>query len=151
MWESLFGTGGGAAAGGAAGGGQGLFLNPGFLNFLAGTGASLDPNGVGGAIGTNAQQWIQSQQMAQAAAKQDQKWAALIQAIGGTKGKKISLSSNSQTGKSTVSIDGTNENAEQNQGLGKLDAPIKTQTNTEDSFSNWLSQLNKFTQMYGGK
>ena len=62
-----------------------LFADPNFQSLLAGTGAALDPNGVGGAMGKATLGMIQSKQMGKAVAKQDGRWTALIEALGSGK------------------------------------------------------------------
>ena len=59
---------------------EGLFGDPNFINFLAGTGAGLDPNGVGGAVGKATQGMVQNQQMGKAMEKQDKRMQAFIEA-----------------------------------------------------------------------
>lgn len=48
-----------------------LFNDRNFLNMLAGTGAGLDPEGVGGAVGKATQQYIRSLATQEAVAKED--------------------------------------------------------------------------------
>lgn len=60
----------------------GFFENPAFQSFLAQVGASLDPEGFGGAVGKAVTQQIQSKQTAKIAEKQDKRWDALIAALG---------------------------------------------------------------------
>lgn len=48
-----------------------LFSNPNFQSLLAGIGAKLDPQGVGGALGTATQQYVQSLAAQKALAQQE--------------------------------------------------------------------------------
>lgn len=69
------------------GGGLGtLFANPQFLSLLAGIGARLDPQGVGGALGGAAQEYIKGKAALSSAqdiqARQDRRRADLMRALG---------------------------------------------------------------------
>lgn len=91
--------------GGAGGSGiAGLFSDPNFINMLAGAGAAIDPNGVGGAVGKGVQQWNQNKQMGKAMEKQDQRWSALIEAMGKGQVGKANISEDSKTGKTSISL-----------------------------------------------
>lgn len=62
---------------GEPGGISQLFSDPNFLGLLAGVGARLDPEGVGGAIGVPAQQLIQGQAAQKALGEQEKRRSAL--------------------------------------------------------------------------
>ena len=74
-----------AATAKSGGGMMGMFSDPNFINFLAGTGARMDPEGVGGALGGATQEWVQSQQMAKAMEKQGDLMDRLLEALAGGK------------------------------------------------------------------
>lgn len=63
------------------GGLTGMFNDPGFLSFLAQLGAGFDPEGAGGVIGRATIGSIESQQAGNVAAKQDQRWSAILDAL----------------------------------------------------------------------
>ena len=86
-----------------------LFSDPNFQSFLAGTGAGLDPQGVGGAIGVPAQQMIQSKAAQKAtaagASKQDKFMQQLVQLLGGLTPKETPGPTSVKMGPGQMSID----------------------------------------------
>ena len=117
-----------------------LFADPGFQSLLAGTGAALDPKGVGGALGNATLGMIQSKQMGKAVAKQDQRWTALIEALGSGKIGSASVKTDEKGGTS-MSL----KAPEGGPGLGALSQPsienvspdVSTQQNP---FANWFNK-----------
>lgn len=126
--------------GGQGGGGiGGLFADPNFQSFLAGTGAALDPDGVGGAVGKATQGMIQNKQMGKAMEKQDARWKAVIDAIG-----------TGSVGKATIKEDGkggtTLTLGAPEGGLGSLNQPVQQQPQQdgfEQAFFNTFSGMLK--------
>ena len=122
-----------APASTGGGGVGGLLADPNFQNFLAGTGAALDPEGVGGALGKATQGMIQNKQMGKAMEKQDARWNALIEAMAGGKVGKATLKEDPKGG-TTVTL-GAPES-----GLGSLSQPSQSaqlaQPNFLDDFSS---------------
>ena len=104
------GTGGGGIAG--------LLADPNIQSLMAGVGANLDPDGVGGAVGKPVQSMIQNKQMGKAMEKQDARWKAVIDAIG-----------TGSVGKATIKEDGkggtTLTLGAPEGGLGTLNQPIQ--------------------------
>ena len=131
---------GAPSPGGDTGGVGGLFADPNFINFLAGTGAALDPEGVGGALGKPVQAWNQNKQMGKAMEKQDQRWGSLMEAMAGGKVGKATLKEDGKGG-STVTL-GAPEG-----GLGTLNQQPATQP-AVDPFQQWMSQMQSFQQTY---
>ena len=70
-----------------------MFNDPNFINFLAGTGARMDPEGVGGALGGATQEWVQGEQAGKAATaqrdEQREMFALLVEAMKGKNKVKI--------------------------------------------------------------
>uniref|UniRef100_A0A6M3XN83 Uncharacterized protein n=1 Tax=viral metagenome TaxID=1070528 RepID=A0A6M3XN83_9ZZZZ len=86
-----------------------LISDPNFQSFLAGTGAGLDPQGVGGAIGVPAQQMIQSKAAQKAtaagASRQEKFMQQLIQLLGGLTPKEMPGPTSVKMGPGQMSID----------------------------------------------
>jgi len=139
--ENVSAVGGNAGAQPSGNGISGLFADPNFQSFLAGTGAALDPNGVGGAIGKTTQGMIQSKQMGKAMEKQDKKWNALIEALGTGKVGSASLKEDGQGG-TTVSLKAP-------EGLGDLNKPM-AQDVKPSPFEDWMSGMSKWKDKYLG-
>ena len=111
-----------------------LFTDPGFLSMLAGTGAKLDPNGFGGALGGATQQWIQSEQAGKAAAKQSGMIKDVIEALKGTGGS-VKVGQNGEVNVSVKSnvTGATGQPAASSSALGSiggLEAPTSPASNT---------------------
>lgn len=122
----------------------GLFNDPNFINFLAGTGAGLDPEGVGGALGKPAQAWNQNKQMGKAMAKQDARWQSLIEAMAGGKVGKATLKEDGKGG-TTVTM-GAPEG-----GLGTLSQPVQQPAEPVSIFDQYMQNIQGFQQKWGGK
>lgn len=88
---NAFGYGEPGAASGGGGGWTQIFSDPNFLNFLAGTGARMDPEGAGGAIGGATQDMIQQQQMGKAMEKQGDMMDRLLEALAGGRVRSASI------------------------------------------------------------
>ena len=114
-----------------AGGGGGvskLLEDPNIQNLMAGIGAGLDPDGVGGAVGKATQGMIQNKQMGKAMEKQDARWKAVIDAIG-----------TGSVGKATIKEDGkggtTMTLGAPEGGLGTLNQPTQQQQDPMQSLA----------------
>lgn len=117
--------------------GGGIFADPNFQSFLAGAGASLDPEGVGGAVGKATQGVIQNRQMGKAMEKQDRRWSALIEAMAGGK-----------VGSATIKEDGkggTSVSLKAPEGLGSLSAPTQEQVSP---FQEYMSNMQGWFAKY---
>ena len=115
-----------------------LFADPGFQSVLAGTGAALDPKGVGGALGNATLGMIQSKQMGKATAKQDQRWTALIEALGSGKLGSASVKTDEKGGTS-MSLKAPEVS------LGALNQPsaatVSPDAGTQQNpFANWFNK-----------
>lgn len=123
-----------------------MFADPNFVNFLAGTGAALDPDGVGGAVGKATQAVVQNKQMGKAMAKQDARWQSLIEAMAGGKVGKATLKEDGKGG-TTVTL-GAPEG-----GLGALNQPVQQQQAPEAAsiFDQYMQNIQSFQQKWGGK
>ena len=131
--------------GGAGGGGvAGLFADPNFQNFLAGTGAALDPDGVGGAVGKATQGMIQNKQMGKAMEKQNARWTALMEAMAGGKVGKVTLKEDGKGG-STITL-GAPEG-----GLGTLNQPVQQPTMPESPFTQYMNNMQNWMLKWGGQ
>lgn len=126
------------------GGVAGLFADPNFQSFLAGTGAALDPDGVGGAVGKATQSMIQNKQMGKAMEKQDARWQSLMEALAGGKVSKATLKEDPKGG-TTITL-----GAPEGGGLGALDQPIQPQTQPQapPTFQDFMTS---WTQKWGGQ
>lgn len=136
------GTGGGGSGGGIAG----LLADPNIQSLMAGVGANLDPDGVGGAVGKPVQGMIQNKQMGKAMEKQDARWNALIEAMAGGKVGSASIKTDPKGGTS-VSL-----KAPEN-GLGTLSQPMQ-QTPAADvsnsPFTQYMNNMQQWFQKFGG-
>ena len=110
------------------GGIAGLLADPNIQSLMAGVGANLDPEGVGGAIGKPTQAMIQNKQMGKAMEKQDARWKAVIDAIG-----------TGSVGKATIKEDGkggtTMTLGAPEGGLGTLNQPTQQQQDPMQSLA----------------
>lgn len=129
----------------AGGGVSGLLADPNFQNFLAGTGAALDPDGVGGAVGKATQGMIQNKQMGKAMEKQDKRWQSLIDAMAGGKVGKATLKEDGKGG-TTVTL-GAPEG-----GLGTLSQPMQqpAQDSEQKFYGMFSGMLKKMGFDFGG-
>ena len=124
------GTGGGGVAG--------LLADPNIQSLMAGVGANLDPDGVGGAVGKPVQGMIQNKQMGKAMEKQDARWNALIEAMAGGKVGKATLKEDPKGG-TTVTL-GAPEG-----GLGSLSQPSQSAQPAQPNFlDDFSSQFKNF-------
>lgn len=110
------------------GGVAGLLADPNVQNLMAGIGAGLDPEGVGGAIGKPTQAMIQNKQMGKAMEKQDARWTALIEAMAGGKVGKATLKEDGKGG-TTLTL-GAPEG-----GLGTLNQPMQPEQDPMQSLA----------------
>ena len=132
------------------GGGVGaMFSDPNFISFLAGTGAALDPNGVGGAVGNATQKMVQNQQMGKAMAKQDQRWSALIEAMGKGQVGKASISEDSKTGKTSVSLSAPENGGGLSQPSGMAQPGDFATVEQPNYFAQYLQPLQDWASKYG--
>ena len=110
------------------GGIAGLLADPNIQSLMAGVGANLVPEGVGGAIGKPTQAMIQNKQMGKAMEKQDARWKAVIDAIG-----------TGSVGKATIKEDGkggtTMTLGAPEGGLGTLNQPTQQQQDPMQSLA----------------
>lgn len=135
------GTGGGGGGGGIAG----LLADPNIQSLMAGVGANLDPDGVGGAVGKPVQGMIQNKQMGKAMEKQDARWTALIDAMAGGKVGKATIKEDGKGG-TTMTL-GAPEG-----GLGALNQPIQqTAPAQPDFFDNFAGQFKDVLSSLGIK
>lgn len=130
------------------GGVAGLLADPNVQNLMAGIGASLDPEGIGGAIGKPTQAMIQNKQMGKAMEKQDARWIALIEAMAGGKVGSASIKTDPKGGTS-VSLKAPES------GLGTLNQPMQ-QTPTpaadvsDSPFTQYMNNMQQWFQKFGG-
>ena len=117
-----------------------LLNDPNFQSFLAGTGAGLDPEGVGGAIGNAAKGMIQNRQMGKAMEKQDKRWKNLMELLGGS-AKNVTIRQDGKGG-TTMSLDAA-ENS-----LGSMHSPLK-ETNLVDPMENLPKSFTEFLNNMG--
>ena len=137
--------------GGSTGGGiAGLLADPNIQSLMAGVGANLDPDGVGGAVGKPVQGMIQNQQMGKAMEKQDQRWTALIDAMAGGKVGSASIKTDPKGGTS-VSLKAPES------GLGTLSQPMQPApapapaADVSDSpFTQYMNNMQQWFQKFGG-
>ena len=134
------GTGGGGVAG--------LLADPNIQSLMAGVGANLDPDGVGGAVGKPVQGMIQNKQMGKAMEKQDARWNALIEAMAGGKVGSASIKTDPKGGTS-VSLKAPES------GLGTLSQPMQVAptptTDASDSpFTQYMNNMQQWFQKFGG-
>ena len=128
------------------GGVGGLLADPNIQSLMAGIGAGLAPEGVGGAVGKATQGMIQNKQMGKAMEKQDKRWQALIDAMAGGKVGKATLKEDPKGG-TTITL-GAPEG-----GLGSLDKPLQpaAQPAIEASpFSQYMNNMQSWFQKFGG-
>jgi hypothetical protein len=131
----------------SGGGGVGeLLADPNIQSLMAGIGAGLAPEGVGGAVGKATQGMIQNKQMGKAMEKQDARWTALIEAMAGGKVGSASIKTDPKGGTS-VSL-----KAPEN-GLGTLSQPMQ-QTPAADvsnsPFTQYMNNMQQWFQKFGG-
>ena len=126
------------------GGVNGVLSDPNFINLLAGVGAGLDPEGVGGAIGKATQGMIQNKQMGKAVAKQDQRWQALIEAMNGGKVGKATLKEDGKGG-TTITL-GAPEG-----GLGQLSQPTAQQPVQISPLQEYINNQQNWLAKWGGQ
>ena len=124
---------------------EGLFGDPNFINFLAGTGAALDPNGVGGAVGKATQGMVQNQQMGKAMEKQDKRWSAFIEAMGKGQVGSVSIKEDPKGGTS-ISMKAPEG------GLGSLDQPVQSNVPMQpvSPFQQYMNDMDGWMKKYGG-
>jgi hypothetical protein len=115
------------------GGIAGLLADPNILTLMAGVGANLDPDGVGGAVGKPVQGMIQNKQMGKAMEKQDQRWSSLIEAMAGGK---VGSASIKEDGKG-----GTSVSLKAPEGLGALSEGMQN-TAPQEPASPFQSYVN---------
>lgn len=131
------------------GGLTGMFNDPGFMRFLAQLGTGFDPEGASGIIGRAAIDSIESQQASKVAAKQDQRWSAILDAL--AKGS-VSSATMTEGKKGTVfKLTGPEK------GLGSLNEnqqqalPSLSQSQGQTSPSPMVGEfLNQFSQTMAG-
>lgn len=123
----------------------GLFGDPNFINFLAGTGAALDPDGVGGAVGKATQGMVQNQQMGKAMEKQDKRWSAFIEAMGKGQVGSVSIKEDPKGGTS-ISMKAPEG------GLGSLDQPVQSNVPMQpvSPFQQYMNDMDGWMKKYGG-
>lgn len=133
------------------GGLTGMFNDPGFMRFLAQLGTGFDPEGAGGIIGRATIDSIESQQAGKVAAKQDQRWSAILDALAKgsvssatmTEGKNGTVFKVTGPGKGLGSL---NENQQQT-----LPSLSQSQMQTSPSPSPMVGEfLNQFSQTMAG-
>ena len=130
------------------GGIAGLLADPNIQSLMAGVGANLDPEGVGGAIGKPTQAMIQNKQMGKAMEKQDARWTALIDAMAGGKVGSASIKTDPKGGTS-VSLKAPES------GLGTLSqpmqvAPTPTPDVSDSPFAQYMNNMQQWFQKFGG-
>jgi hypothetical protein len=131
------------------GGLMGMFNDPGFMRFLAQLGTGLDPEGAGGIIGRAAVDSIESQQAGNVAAKQDQRWSAILDAL--AKGSVSSATMTEGKNGTVFKVTGPGK------GLGSLNEnqqqalPPLSQSQVQNSPSPMVGEfLNQFSQTMAG-
>ena len=120
-----------------------MFNDPNFINFLAGTGARMDPEGVGGALGGATQEWVQGQQMGKAMEKQGDLMERLLEALAGGKIGKANVAKDG-----SVKLEAAPKVAED--GDMSLNKPL-AQSNFGESvpvFGEWMSNMQKRIQQF---
>ena len=124
---------------------EGLFGDPNFISFLAGTGAALDPNGVGGAVGKATQSMVQNQQMGKAMEKQDKRWSAFIEAMGKGQVGSVSIKEDPKGGTS-ISMKAPEG------GLGSLDKPVQSNVPMQpvSPLQQYMNDIDGWMKKYGG-
>ena len=135
-------------ADGGGGGVSKLLEDPNIQNLMAGIGAGLDPNGVGGAVGKATQGMIQNKQMGKAMEKQDARWTALIDAMAGGKVGSASIKTDPKGGTS-VSLKAPES------GLGTLSqpmppAPAPVSDVSDSPFTQYMNNMQQWFQKFGG-
>lgn len=142
QWGTTITNPSGGGVGDAIGG---ALADPNVLNFMAGVGANLDPNGVGGAVGKPTQAMIQNKQMGKAMEKQDARWSSLIEAMAGGK---VGSASIKEDGKG-----GTSVSLKAPESLGTLSDPANTGNGTalvkpDENASPFQSYMNNMQNWF---